>query len=523
MTTLRRCLVVLGALALVGGCVDGPTVPRLPRLPAQELDALFARAGREFGVQEELLKAVGWVETRWQMVRGEEEFPGQAPAFGIMALRGEGLERGARLARVSAESARSEPAANLRAAAALLSALADEAGVQRGDLGSWAPAVARYSGLAAGAAQSAYVHDGVYATLARGVTVRAPDGRVLGAIAPTPARPVRVPPPGPRPAAAPDYPVAGTMWRPSPWHTARPADATGKVHMVVVHTCESSYAVCWGWLTDPANSAQTSAHYVVKEDGAEVSQLVAEARRAHHIAASYDCTRNGGHDCALNGVQSNHFTIGIEHAGYASQSAFPAAQLDASARLACDVSRDRGIPRDRFHFVGHGQLQPYNRTDPGPAWPWTDYLARADAHCGAAAVTIDSNNANNDAARGYLSVSANWTASAATAGYYGSGYYFANTAAVSDAATFWFHLPVGGTRTVEAWWTAGSNRAAAAPFIAYNAAGAEIGRASVDQRVNGARWNAVGSWAFTAGWNRVVVSRWTTPGAVVVADAIRVR
>ncbi|HYJ79433.1 MAG TPA: N-acetylmuramoyl-L-alanine amidase, partial [Longimicrobiaceae bacterium] len=224
-----------------------------------------------------------------------------------------------------------------------------------------------------------------------------------------------------------------------------------------------------------------------------------------------------------NGVQSNHFTVGIEHGGYASQASFPAAQLDASARLACDVSRDHAIPRDRFHFVGHGQLQPYNRTDPGPSWPWTDYLARADAHCGAAAVIVDSNNANNDAARGYVAVSSGWASSAAAAGYYGSGYYFANTAAVSDAATFWFYLPAGGTRTVDAWWTAGANRAAAVPVIAYNAAGAEVGRASVNQQANGGRWNAVGSWAFTAGWNRVALSRWTTPGYVVIADALRVR
>lgn len=30
-------------------------------------------------------------------------------------------------------------------------------------------------------------------------------------------------------------------------------------------------------------------------------------------------------------------------------------------------------------------------------------------------------------------------------------------------------------------------------------------------------------WSFSAGWNRVVLSRWTTAGYVVIADAVRVR
>ena len=33
----------------------------------------------------------------------------------------------------------------------------------------------------------------------------------------------------------------------------------------------------------------------------------------------------------------------------------------------------------------------------------------------------------------------------------------------------------------------------------------------------------LGTWDFTAGWNRVALSRWTTPGYVVIADAVRVK
>ncbi|HEX2094790.1 MAG TPA: M12 family metallopeptidase [Longimicrobiaceae bacterium] len=141
----------------------------------------------------------------------------------------------------------------------------------------------------------------------------------------------------------------------------------------------------------------------------------------------------------------------------------------------------------------------------------------------ASAIIVDSNNANNNTSQGYIEVSANWISTSATAGYYGTGYYYASTQAVSDPAVFWFYLPSAGTRTVDAWWTTGTNRSTTAPFVAYNASGTEVGRVSVNQQVNGGKWNALGTWSFSAGWNRVVLSRWTTSGYVVIADAVRVR
>ncbi|HZI04797.1 MAG TPA: hypothetical protein VEZ71_12275 [Archangium sp.] len=113
----------------------------------QALDGLFEQAAAEFGVSADVLKAVSFVETRWEMVRGGQEFEGRAPAYGLLALRGAALERAAQLAGVTVEAARTQPLAHLRAGAALLSAYADELGVDRKDLGAWAPAVARFSGI----------------------------------------------------------------------------------------------------------------------------------------------------------------------------------------------------------------------------------------------------------------------------------------------------------------------------------------------------------------------------------------
>src|SRR2546425_9410859 len=72
-------------------------------------DSAFAAAGAEFHVPPALLKAIGWVETRWHMVDGAEEFPGRAPAFGVMGLRGTGLGRGAVHAGVTLDVARRDP------------------------------------------------------------------------------------------------------------------------------------------------------------------------------------------------------------------------------------------------------------------------------------------------------------------------------------------------------------------------------------------------------------------------------
>ena len=46
---------------------------------------------------------------------------------------------------------------------------------------------------------------------------------------------------------------------------------------------------------------------------------------------------------------------------------------------------------------------------------------------------------------------------------------------------------------------------------------------NVNQQANGGKWNTLGTYSFTAGWNKVQLSRWTTTGFQVVADAVQVR
>lgn len=519
MRTLRASFAALAAFALSPACATDDAAP----VPVDEgpdvagLDDDFARASRATGVPADLLKAVAYVETQWQMVDGHDEHEGRQGGAGIFGLWGENLARAAAAVKRDEAAVRTDEKLSIAAGAARLAELADKHGVTGDDdLAAWEPVLADFAQNPDEAARAAYVID-VKRVLKAGVKVVAEDGSIVAELA---AHGEIALPPAIAPFHSADYGPA--IFRSSPNFNSR--NGTG-VSLVVIHSCEGNYAGCWGWLRNP--DAGASAHYVVKEDGAEITQLVAESNRAWHVAAAYECSRAGGAQCGYNGVSTNNFSVGIEHAGFASQASWSSGIIEASAKLTCDITKSHNIPRDRNHVVSHGQLQPWNRTDPGPNWPWSHYMDRIRAACGdggtTGAIVVDSNDANNNPAVARMELTGTWTSATSSPGYYGSGYWFANTEAISAPATFWFYSATAGTKTIDAWWTAGTNRAPAAPFVAYNAAGTEVGRVTVDQRVNGSTWVTLGAWSFSAGWNKVTLSRWTTAGSVVIADAIRVR
>ena len=371
--TVEFCFLLL--LAACSADLTPPdTAPDTSAPPAGQFDDAFAEAGAEFGVPAYLLKSIGYAETRWQMVRGEARH-GRAPAFGVMALRGENLARGASLAGVSEAAVKSQPKANFRAAAALLSRYAEDEGIDRTDLGAWASVVARYSGVEDEAWRAYYVHNEVYRVLREGAEVER-DGERVATLKPRRnIEPQFTLPPAPKLAPQQSNLYPPIVWNPSSNYDSR----DDKVIMVIIHTCEGSYAGCVSTLINP--DVPASAHYVVDASGSEVSQLVSEGNTAWHIAAAYRCSLNRDKFCGRNGDRTNEFTIGIEHAGYASGT-FSAGLIDTSAQLICAISERNGVPLNRVRIVGHGQLQPENRTDPGENWPWKRYLTKAKEKCG---------------------------------------------------------------------------------------------------------------------------------------------
>lgn len=524
MTTRSLTLSLLaGSLlggSLLAGCSETFVAPPGETLAPPE-EAFDAAEGRT-GVPTELLLAIAKVETGVRPIVGESEFPGQEPAFGVMGLRGANLVLAAELAGLTEEEVRTDVSANTLAAATLLAHWGAEAGVTGDDFAAWAPIVAQYSGIENEEAAAEYVWYEVYAALAAGVSVEGYK-----------SEPVDVAPRFPMPSrGAQRTGDGGAIWTASPNFNSRSGAA---VELVVIHTCEGTYSGCWGWLANGASGV--SAHYVVNDAGTEVRQLVDENDRAWHISANYDCANNSNQECGLNGKSGNTISVGIEHAGYASQSSWNAGLISRSAELTCGITQRHGIPRDSYHVVGHGQLQPWNRTDPGANWPWTSYLDQVRAECGDGAppsggtpagsaptgsqFVIDSNNGANQTDWFEVEVSASWWASANVKGFWNTGYWVAETAAVSDPARFWFLTDASRCYTVDAWWTAASDRPTSVTWIGYDENMAEVGRKTVNQTINGGKWNELGDWTFPDGWNQVALSRWTTAGDYVVADAVR--
>lgn len=513
---------------------------------AGEIGGAFLEAADQTGVPVQLLLAISEVETGVQPVVGHEEFDGVAPAYGVMALRGERVTEAAAALGVTEALVRDDLATNVLAAATLLAGWADEGAIDTNDLGAWAPAVARYSGIPDYEAAREYVWFEVYAALADGVTV---EGYSTDPVVATPnyPRPERY---GARTGDS------STVWTASPNYSSRSGAA---VDYIVIHTCEGSYSGCWGWLTN--SSSGVSAHYVVNDTGSEVRQLVDEANKAWHISANYDCNYNDGLDCSRNGTSMNSISVGIEHAGYASQTSWDAGLLRRSAEITCGVATRHGVPIDENHIIGHGQMQPWNREDPGASWPWSSYIAAVASACGGSSSSsggsssggsssggsssggssssgssgsssgaypqtqvqfvVDSNNASNDTSAYGIEVSSSWWSSSSTPGYWNTGYWAAPTESVSDPATFWFQTDAERCYAVDAWWTSGSNRPSAVVFLAYDPSDRELGRATVDQTKNGSTWNRLGSWTFPAGQNAILLSRWATSGRYAIADAVR--
>jgi N-acetylmuramoyl-L-alanine amidase len=130
------------------------------------------------------------------------------------------------------------------------------------------------------------------------------------------------------------------------------------VTMVVLHYTEMERDAALQRLTDP--DAKVSAHYFISEDG-EVVRLVDEGKRAWHAGASY---WRGHKD-----VNSASIGIELDHPGHANgYRAFAEPQIEALVPLLNDIVRRHDIPR--ANVVGHSDVAPARKLDPGELFPW---------------------------------------------------------------------------------------------------------------------------------------------------------
>ncbi len=111
-------------------------------------------------------------------------------------------------------------------------------------------------------------------------------------------------------------------------------------------------------LRDPAS--KVSCHYLVAEDG-QVLRMVPEEKRAWHAGRSY-----------WRGTQDlNACSIGIEIVNPGHQFGYrpyPDEQIEALVPLLADIKDRYGITRG--NVVGHSDIAPQRKQDPGELFPW---------------------------------------------------------------------------------------------------------------------------------------------------------
>jgi N-acetylmuramoyl-L-alanine amidase len=152
----------------------------------------------------------------------------------------------------------------------------------------------------------------------------------------------------------PRNPIA--TWVPSKNHDIR------KPQLIVLHyTEQGSVQQALDTLRTANSGGPVSAHYLVGRDG-HIYQLVSDVDRAWHAG--------GGRWGSITDVNSASIGIEIDNNGHVP---YPPAQIDSVIRLLTDLTTRWHIPRAQI--IGHEDLAPTRRNDPGPLFPWATLAA----------------------------------------------------------------------------------------------------------------------------------------------------
>ena len=359
-TMNRRDFLRLGGAGLAGATLLGTASGRVLAQAESSLEAQFETAARKYKVPVELLLAIGYYNTLWEMPppsasayrKGDLEGRGD---YGIMQLTQNPsrntLGEAAKLTGLSRAQLKNDRSANIEGGAALLSDLVGK--TKPKSLDGWQEALTQYANRELYASQ-------VYGVLKGGASLTISTGERLK-LSP---QDVEVPQVYTAQSGSTNYPRA--MWRPAAScnYTNSNRETSHDIDKIVIHVAQGSYSGTIGWFEDCA--AQASAHYVVSGKGG-VAQCVRDEDIAWH-AGWWD---------------TNTYSIGIEHAGYVKNPEwFTRNMYHASARLSAWCCKKYKIPMDDKHIIGHHQVPGCSgsgggvdcHTDPGPYWDWKEYM-----------------------------------------------------------------------------------------------------------------------------------------------------
>ncbi|WP_438294291.1 N-acetylmuramoyl-L-alanine amidase [Streptomyces sp. HUAS TT7] len=415
----------VAAPRVVGAARDGGQ-------PGSALQAQFAEAAKEFKVPQSVLMAVSYRQTLWEDHDGK---PSTSGAYNVMGLTRvmpgdvappsaqeqlahlnmsgdpavmkkfdakkapvsepavdtsdpalHTLDEAAKLIGKPVDAVRTDAAQSIRAGAALLAQYQRAAtGSLPADPGGWYAAVARYSQASDIKGAGAFA-DRVFESVRSGESRLTTDGQHLALPADPAVKPVK---PAKMPlaagtgkaaadAATPECPTGLNCdfiaADPNNYNVATRPDNGFDIRQIVIHDTESPYQAAVDTFKNPKSSA--SAHYIVKDDGSLVTQMVATKDESYHAA---------------NKTVNMH-ALGIEHVGFAMKTGswYGEPLYDSSATLVKYLADRFGIPLDREHVIGHdevpGPLDGYVATqhwDPGPFWDWNHYMSLLGAPTGA--------------------------------------------------------------------------------------------------------------------------------------------
>ncbi|MEU4361403.1 N-acetylmuramoyl-L-alanine amidase [Promicromonospora sp. NPDC023987] len=409
-------LIPLSAADAASTATDDGVVACAAVLAAGSLDEAFSAAADVTGAPADLLKAVSYMESRWDQHAGQASADG---GYGVFNLEGAGglghahgdglplsavndkagpareatpeLARAAALTGLDEATLKSDAQANVCGGAALLASYQAQAvrdgAVDAGPAAStsaaltaWEGAVARMSDVDSFATQ-------VYVTLREGAGTTTPAD---GAVVLTGNRDVVVPRDASTSDPETDCPEdLGCEWLPAPYEKASPdlpddtgdygnhdqADRTGaggpSLDYILIHDTETAYQPTVNLVQDPSYLAW---NYTLRSsDG--------------HVANHLDPADVGWH--AGNWFLNMH-SIGLEHEGWAGTGAwYTESMYQSSAALVRHLAAEHDIPLDRAHVIGHDQvpgiLPGYTKNvhwDPGPYWDWDHYFELLGAPIG---------------------------------------------------------------------------------------------------------------------------------------------
>lgn len=348
----------------------------------QPLMPAFEQAAAQYNVPIDLLITLAKIGSGLENRGQAKTIEG---GYGLMALRkndlgGNSLELAAQLTGKSPEELIADPAASIYGAAAVLSADADKAQIDReAGLEAWLPAVIAYAGL--DEEDSKFFAYGVYELLGVGFDTTNSTGESFR-VAPHDFSAMNLDsliPPGmkriaiedleaginPDTIGSPDksdtlkvdYPSA--IWDPAA-SCNYSTSITGK-DTIIIHTIEGSAAGSRSWFKNCA--ANSSAHYVVSEAGT-VWQMVEERYVAWHVGCL------------------NSRSIGIENEGYAGSSSHPTSLYNATGALCRNICDRRGIVKAHRTcapgILGHNDANNCHcggsHWDPGSGWNWSYFI-----------------------------------------------------------------------------------------------------------------------------------------------------